>query len=109
MPGAVNATKIPYESCRLDGVQDGTSPVETSREPACWAGRHMQSHEATPRECGLVHVSASVFVLSYWCVSGIWPLVVTTSCVPSLEFGSLVVTSLDVSAHLVSLVVVFAL
>ena len=83
LPGSVNVTDIPY--CQLNCVHQGATPSQSALAPECY--QRCQAHnQATPENIGWC---------MYWCVDGLGDLVASTSCVPSLEFGSMVTSVID--------------
>ncbi|KAL7625481.1 hypothetical protein AAE478_004701 [Parahypoxylon ruwenzoriense] len=81
LPGSVNGTDIPY--CQLDCVHEDATPSQSAAAPDCYR-RCGVRNQATPENIGWC---------MYWCVDGFADLVESTACVPSLEFGTLPVTT----------------
>ncbi|KAI1462231.1 hypothetical protein F4805DRAFT_409795 [Annulohypoxylon moriforme] len=82
LPGSVNETDIPY--CQLNCVHSAASPAQSSAAPGCYNACHV-TNQATPENIGWC---------MFWCVEGYGELVKSTACVPSLEYGSLVTTTI---------------
>ncbi|KAI1214972.1 uncharacterized protein F4807DRAFT_15648 [Annulohypoxylon truncatum] len=83
LPGSVNETAIPY--CQLDCVHTAATPEQSSAAPGCYSACHVMN-QATPENVGWC---------MFWCVEGYSELVTRTACVPSLEYGSVVTTTID--------------
>jgi hypothetical protein len=83
LPGSVNTTDIPY--CQLNCVHQDATPSQSALAPDCNQRCHAHN-QATPENIGWC---------MYWCVEGFGDLVASTSCVPSLEFGSMVTSVID--------------
>ena len=81
LPGSVNETDIPY--CQLNCVRENASPSQSAVAPDCYQ-RCRVRNQATPENVGWC---------MYWCIDGFADLVESTACVPSLEYGSLVTST----------------
>jgi hypothetical protein len=83
LPGSVNVTDIPY--CQLNCVHKNATPQQSALAPNCH-DRCSNMNSATPENIGWC---------MYWCVDDLGDLVVSTTCVPNLEFGDLETTTID--------------
>ncbi|KAH8880891.1 hypothetical protein GQ53DRAFT_754728 [Thozetella sp. PMI_491] len=79
LPGSVNETDIPY--CQLNCVHKSATPAESAAAPGCYQACKAHN-QATPENIGWC---------MYWCVDG-FQEVASTSCVPSLRYGSTITT-----------------
>ncbi|KAI2473791.1 hypothetical protein F4781DRAFT_427026 [Annulohypoxylon bovei var. microspora] len=82
LPGSVNETDIPY--CQLNCVHEDATPAQSSAAPGCYDRCHVLN-QATPENIGWC---------MFWCVEGFTDLVTSTACVPSLEYDTLVTTTI---------------
>ncbi|KUI65236.1 hypothetical protein VM1G_00624 [Cytospora mali] len=83
LPDSVNSSSVPY--CILDCLYRDATPTQSALAPGCHSSC-LAKNGGNPEDLGWC---------MYWCLDGYGDLVTTTSCVPSVAYGSPTVTVID--------------
>ncbi|KUI54301.1 hypothetical protein VP1G_01787 [Cytospora mali] len=83
LPDSVNSSAVPY--CILDCLYRDATPTQSALASGCHSSC-LAKNGGNPEDLGWC---------MYWCLDGYGDLVTTTSCVPSIAYGSPTVTVID--------------